>query len=192
MAPRRLRRDVFAAERSAGCPRRDDGRLTVHANRVRPVCRFPARLCRRAESASTGGSRLGRRGCVERPGANGIECTGRRPGASRALRTGLRDRADRRSRCRSCWVGWRCRRSPSQLDGATPTWSPRPSRSRHYWHPRHVAPSLGRAERRPVPSDERGSVWLLGAGLVAAVVAATSIGAHAASSAVAIGFKRKD
>ncbi len=53
--------------------------------------------------------------------------------------------------------------------------------------PRHVAPSLGRAER-PVSSDERGSVWLLGAGLVAAVVAATSIGAHAASSAVAIGF----
>ncbi|MEI2718448.1 MAG: hypothetical protein V9E98_15905 [Candidatus Nanopelagicales bacterium] len=31
-------------------------------------------------------------------------------------------------------------------------------------------------------------MWLLGAGLVAAVVAATSIGAHAASSAVAIGF----
>jgi len=53
--------------------------------------------------------------------------------------------------------------------------------------PRHVVPSLGRAER-PVSSDERGSVWLLGAGLVAAVVAATSIGAHAASSAVAIGF----
>ena len=53
--------------------------------------------------------------------------------------------------------------------------------------PRHVAPSFGRAER-PVSSDERGSVWLLGAGLVAAVVAATSIGAHAASSAVAIGF----
>jgi MFS family permease len=53
--------------------------------------------------------------------------------------------------------------------------------------PAGVEPSPGRAEN-PVPSRMRTPVWLLSAGLVAAVVAATSIGAHAASSAVAIGF----
>lgn len=53
--------------------------------------------------------------------------------------------------------------------------------------PPRVMPVAGRAER-PVPDRERAATWLLSGGLVAAVVAATSIGAHAASSAVAIGF----
>ncbi len=53
--------------------------------------------------------------------------------------------------------------------------------------PPQVVPVAGRAER-PVPGRERAATWMLSAGLVAAVVAATSIGAHAASSAVAIGF----
>lgn len=53
--------------------------------------------------------------------------------------------------------------------------------------PSGVEPSSGRAER-PVRRQDRAAVILLGAGLVAAVVAATSIGAHAASSAVAVGF----
>jgi len=53
--------------------------------------------------------------------------------------------------------------------------------------PPAVLPVPGRAER-PLAPDQRGPVWLLSLGLVAAVVAATSIGAHAASAAVAIGF----
>lgn len=53
--------------------------------------------------------------------------------------------------------------------------------------PGKVHPTEGRAEQ-PVGRPERVSVWLLSVGLVAAVIAATSIGAHAASSAVAVGF----
>lgn len=53
--------------------------------------------------------------------------------------------------------------------------------------PANVQPSAGRAER-PVAPGERGGAWLLAAGLAAAAIAATSIGAHAASSAVAVGF----
>lgn len=53
--------------------------------------------------------------------------------------------------------------------------------------PTSVQPVAGRAER-PLAARERGPVWLLSLGLVAAVVAATSIGAHAASAAVALGF----
>lgn len=53
--------------------------------------------------------------------------------------------------------------------------------------PRHVEPGAGRAEL-PVPSSQMRPVMLLSMGLIAAVVAATSIGAHAAASAVAIGF----
>lgn len=53
--------------------------------------------------------------------------------------------------------------------------------------PARVVPSEGRAEQRVSPQD-RVSVWLLGFGLVAAVIASTSLGAHAAASAVAVGF----
>lgn len=53
--------------------------------------------------------------------------------------------------------------------------------------PPAVQPSRGRAER-PLERSQRGPVLLLSLGLVAAVVAATSIGAHAASAAVSIGF----
>lgn len=53
--------------------------------------------------------------------------------------------------------------------------------------PAGVVPVEGRAEHR-VSRRDRLPVWLLSLGLVAAVVASTSLGAHAASSAVAIGF----
>lgn len=53
--------------------------------------------------------------------------------------------------------------------------------------PSAIQPRAGRAEGH-VDRTDLPAVWLLGTGLVAAVVAATSIGAHAASSAVLIGF----
>lgn len=53
--------------------------------------------------------------------------------------------------------------------------------------PAGVEPGAGRSERE-VPATDRAAVWLLSAGLVAAVVAATSIGAHAAAAAVSVGF----
>lgn len=53
--------------------------------------------------------------------------------------------------------------------------------------PSSVHPGAGRAEH-PLDPAQRGPVWLLSLGLVAAVIAATSIGAHAAAAAVSIGF----